>query len=113
MFRRLMSYVFVALLFASASPAFAAGWSQPLNIDRLMTEGTTDLIVIYTTGGAEYTTGCTIDAWIFEADTDHRRNRVYSTLLAAFAGGKQVSLWYTDTCASWSFHNATSVRIHN
>jgi len=111
--RRLLSYVSAAVLFALASPAFSAGWSAPLTVDRLVTEGTTDLIVIYTTGGAEYTTGCVVDAWIFEANTDSRRNRVYSTLLAALAGGKQITLWYTDACGSWSHHNATSVRIYN
>ena len=111
--RKWLSYVSASVLFALASPAFSAGWSQPLTVDRLMTEGTTDLIVVFTTGGSEYTTGCVVDAWIFEANTNDRRNRAYSMILAALAGGKQISLYYADTCGSWSYHKATSIRIHN
>ena len=99
-----------ALVFSSMC-TFAAGWTEPLTVESIFTEGNTDVIVIYTSGGVQNTNGCLANNWIFLTDNDSRRNRAYSTAMAALASGKKVSFWYTDTCATWSFHSATAIKI--
>ncbi len=102
--------IMFAVLFSTS--AFAGGWSNLLTVERVFTEGKTDLIVIYTSGGIQRTDGCIANTWIFEADNESRRNRAYSTAMAAIASGKKISFWYADTCSARNYHGATSIQLH-
>ncbi len=89
----------------------AGGWTEPLTVETVFTEGATDLIVIQSSGGSQSVSGCVINNWIFVADNENRRNRGYSTAMAALASGKKISIWYGDTCAAWSYHSATAIKL--
>jgi hypothetical protein len=91
----------------------AAGWTGELTVSSTFTEGTTDLIIVYTADGSTYASGCTVNAWSFSADTDARRGRAYATVMAALASGKKIKLWYNDTCGTWGYHQATTVMLVN
>lgn len=108
---RLRTLLVTTLLSIFSTNALAVGWSDELTVTQIMTEGNTDIIAIYTEGGSSYTTGCLVDKWIFLADNEDRRNRAFSVVLAAIASGKKITLWYSDTCTSWSYHGATSIRL--
>ena len=103
--------IFAALLFAG-NFSHAAGWTPALTVTEAFTENS-DLIVIYTSDGGGYTSGCAANSWIFVADNDARRGRAYATVLAAIATGKKLQFWYADSCAVWGFHQATSVKLVN
>lgn len=89
----------------------AAGWSADMTVTSAFTEATTDLIVIYTSGGGSYTAGCAANAWIFTATTDARRARGYSTIMAALVSGQKLRVWFTDACSTWGYHEATVVML--
>lgn len=108
MFKRSL---FGLLFIVISSSSYAEGWSGELIVDQVITEGKTDLIVIYTSGGDVYTSGCLANKWSFTADNEDRRGRAYSTAMTALASGKKIKLWYTDTCGSWSYHEATSIML--
>lgn len=93
-----------------AGTAHAGGWTDPMTISRVFTENT-DNIVIYTVEGAIYTPGCVGASYIFRASNDAQRSRAYATLLAAITTGQKVQLWYTESCATWSFHDVTAVML--
>ena len=91
-----------------------AGWTDPLTVEKIMTEGKSDLIIIVTSGGApSYSSGCIANNWIIDSDNDSRRGRVYSTAMAALLAGKKITLWYADTCSSWNYHGATAIQLSN
>lgn len=100
-----------------SSFTYAQGWSGELTVESVMTEGLTDLVIIKTSAvsvdevNKQYTAGCLANNWIFTADASDRRNRAYSTAMAALASGKKINLWFTDKCTSWSFHEATSIQM--
>lgn len=104
---------FLLSLFILSSACQADGWTGELSVASAFTEAKTDLLVVYTSGGSGYTPGCSVNAWIFTADTAARGNRGYATVLAALATGKKIKFWYRDSCAIWSFHEATSVMLVN
>lgn len=91
-------------------PANAAGWTEPLTITQAFVEDS-DLVVIYTSGGIQSTSGCAANAWIFVAATDERRARAWATILSAQMGGRKIKFWVTDTCAAWDYHKATAVML--
>jgi hypothetical protein len=106
-----MKKILLATILALASTAAtAAGWSDPLTVEYGFVENT-DLVVIYTTGGGTYASGCTPNAWIFRADSDARRGRAWATVLTALTTGQKIRLWYNDTCGTWSYHDATSIML--
>ena len=100
-----------ALFLMMAGNLQAAGWSAPLTIDRSFTENS-DFIVIYTLEAGVYTPGCSANAWIFVANSDARRGRAWSTILASQATGQKVQLWFTDQCTTWSYHEASAIMLH-
>jgi hypothetical protein len=108
-----MRIVLSVLLLLTCAVCRAAGWTPDLTVNSAFTEGNTDLLVVYTSNGTVYTSGCSANAWTFNADTDARRSRAYATILSALASGKKLRFWYSDTCGPWSYHNATSVMIVN
>lgn len=101
--------IFAASLLISTA-ANAAGWSDPLTIEELWTEGSSDMIGVSTSGGSQYSTNCLANAWLVSANTDSRRDRIYSALLAAQAANKKVRIWYSDNCTSWNFHEAQNIK---
>lgn len=108
-----MKNIIVAtILMLCCQAVMAAGWSGDLTVTATFTEDS-DLIVIATSGGGVYTSGCAANAWIFTTTTDARRARAYATILAALAAGKTIKLWYTDACTTWGYHEAKSVQILN
>ena len=102
--------IFAASLLISTA-ANAAGWSDPLTIEELWTEGSSDIIGVSTSGGSQYSSNCLANYWLIKANTDNRRDRVYSTLMAAQMAGKKVRIWYSDNCTSWNYHEGTVVKI--
>lgn len=100
----------ILLLFCQA--VTASGWTGDLTVTSAFTEDS-DNIVIATSGGGVYTSGCTANAWVFAASSDPRRAREYATVLAAIAAGKSIRFWFTDTCGIWGYHQAFSVMIVN
>ena len=98
------------VLLVSSISCNAAGWTSPLTVARAFTEDS-DIIVVYTEEGGQYTPGCTINAWIFRASTDARRGRAWATILTALGTGQKIMFWFNDTCSAWSFHDATSVML--
>ena len=95
-----------------SSYGFSNGWSPALTVESIFTEGATDTVSITTSGGAVYSTGCIANKWIFMADSEDRRNRAFSLVMAALASGKKVSFWYSSsTCAAWNYHQGTSVKL--
>jgi hypothetical protein len=91
----------------------ASGWTGELNITSAFTEGKTDWLIVYTSNGGAYASGCSVNNWVFSFDTSARGARAYATILAAMASGKKVKFWYSDTCGVWSYHEATSVMLVN
>jgi hypothetical protein len=106
----LRSFILAAAVLIS-SPGYAAGWSGDLTVTSSFVEGTSDLIAVFTDGGSAYTSGCLANNWLITTTTDARRARVYATIMTALATGQKIRLWYTDTCATWSYHEATSVML--
>lgn len=106
------AWLLVGLLLISSASA-AGGWTEPLTVTGTFTEGSTDYLVVYTAEGSVYASGCSANAWIFQADSDPRRSRAYATALAALVSGKKIRLWYGDSCAAWSYHSATAVWLVN
>jgi hypothetical protein len=100
-------------LVALSTQSYAAGWSADLTVSNAFVEGNNDLIVIYTSNGATYTSGCLVNSWIFIADTDARRSRAYATIVAALTSGKKIRFWYGDSCSVWDYHSASSVMLVN
>ena len=80
------SVLFVALLLMSGLGR-AAGWTNDLTASYSFVEGSTDLVVIGTSDGVVNTPGSVLNAWMFIADSEIRRNRAYSTILTAIAAG--------------------------
>ncbi|GLQ72198.1 hypothetical protein [Vibrio penaeicida] len=107
MFKKLLC----ASLFVLSASSFAQGWTEPLTVESVFTEGKTDLIVIQTSGGSVYTNSCVANKWMFKSDTDARRGRAYSTAMSALVSGNKIKLWFTDSCESWSYHGATSIML--
>jgi hypothetical protein len=103
----------IALVALSTQKGYAAGWSADLTVVNAFVEGNTDLIVVSTSNGASYTSGCTVNSWIFVADTDARRSRAYATIVAALTSGKKIRFWYGDSCSTWNYHSASSVMLVN
>jgi len=89
----------------------AAAWTGELTVASAFTEGKSDFVVLYTSDGSSYTAGCSVNNWIFTADTETRRNRAYATIMAALVSGQKIKLWVTDSCAAWQYHEATSVML--
>lgn len=106
--KRLLAFLALA---AFGAPSFASGWTSDLTVTSVFVEATSDLVVIYTSGGSAYTSGCTTNLWIFTGTTDARRGRALSVALSALTTGKQIRMWYTDSCANWSYHEATALMI--
>jgi hypothetical protein len=104
-------WVLLVALSISSGQAQAAGWTAPLTVSHAFTEES-DLIVVYTTDGlGQWTPGCSAHTWIFRASTDARRGRAWATVLAALASGQKIAFWYTDSCGTWGYHNATSIML--
>jgi len=99
----------LGLLFGS-SFVYAAGWTPPLTVTRAFTEES-DLVVVYTSDGGQYTPGCSVNAWILTMSTDARRGRAWVAILASLATGQKVMFWYNDTCSTWNYHGAMSVML--
>jgi hypothetical protein len=89
----------------------AAGWTGRIKVVAVFTEATTDMVVFYTTGGSVYAPGCVANDWIFTGTTDARLARGYAALLSALHTGADVQVWFSDTCATWAYHNATSIQV--
>jgi hypothetical protein len=102
-----------ALLVCAAGTSQAGGWTGELTVVSVFTEATTDVIVVYTSGGQVYAPGCAANAWVFPASTTARASRGYATLLAAVATGKKIKFWFSDTCGIWGYHDGTSVMLIN
>ncbi|WP_206434881.1 hypothetical protein [Sphingomonas koreensis] len=101
------------ILFASvlgSSPAYAEGWTGDLTIHMAFTEDS-DLLVVSTTDGNQYATGCGVNQWIVHAATEERRSRAWATILTAIGTGKKIRFWFKDTCSNWSYHSASAVMI--
>lgn len=107
-----MKHLFLAVLaVAAVTEANAGGWTGDLTVISAFTEGHTDLVIAYTTGGATYTAGCAANSWALVADSDARRGRAYATLLTALATGQKVRFWYADSCPIWGYHGMTTVML--
>lgn len=104
-------YILTFSLFLAPALSDAAGWSAPLTVNNVETEGNSDVLIVYTSGGDNYTPGCTTNNWILSGDSEARRNRMYSTAMTALVSGKKLQFWYGDTCSHWSYHNATAVML--
>jgi len=103
--------IFVISLILISGVCNAAEWSSELVVEKVFTEGKSDIVVIYTSGQSRLTDGCSVNNWSFTADTESRRNRAYSTLMSALLSGKTILLWRTDSCAEWEYHEATAVML--
>jgi len=107
----LKSLITSTLLFA-AGATHAAGWSEPLTVDRAFTENS-DAIVIYTSGGnGAYSAGCVTHHWVFTANSETRRGRAWASILLALSTGQKVQFWFTDSCAVYSFHDSAAIMLH-
>ncbi|MFL0805491.1 MAG: DUF5992 family protein [Agarilytica sp.] len=103
---------FGTVLWLASMGSYSATWSPGVTVESTFTEGSTDVIGISTSGGGQLTEGCLADRWIFVADSEERRGRAFSVILAAAASGKKISLWYdTENCSSWSYLKATSIKF--
>ncbi len=111
--------ILLGLLVLSGA-ATAQGWTDELFVDGVLTEGTSDMIIISVKGvlpendNKRYTTDCSANGeWIFKdtSSAGDRKNRAYSTAMAAFMSGSKIKLWYTDECDAWSYHQATAIKL--
>ena len=108
--------VFISSIFLS-SFALGAGWAGDFEVTGVMSEGTSDLVIISVDAvnplnDKEYTSGCTVNGeWIFKADDPDKINRAYSTAMTALVSGKYIRLWFTDDCGAWSYHQATAIKL--
>lgn len=104
--------IFAAGLFLLSGKCFSGAWTDPIEVDSVFTEGTTDVLAISTSDSTQLTDGCLANRWIFVADNEQRRGRGFSILMAAIASGKKVSFWYdSDSCSSWNYHKVTSIKF--
>jgi len=97
-------------LLLGTSMADAAGWTPPLTVSRAFTEES-DLVVVYTSDGGQYSPGCSVNTWILTMSTDARRGRAWAAILTALASGQNVMFWYNDSCSAWNYHGAMSVML--
>lgn len=105
-------YMVGLIAFLIPLSSYSATWSPALTVESTFTEGSTDAVGISTSGGGQLTGGCVADKWLFVADSEARRSRAFSVIIAAVASGKKVSFWYdTENCASWNYHKATSIKF--
>jgi hypothetical protein len=101
----------VLALMLAMETASASGWTPPTTIVSAYVEDN-DLVIVQTDNQTTFTAGCTGGAWVFKLpSTDARRARVWATILTAIASGKQISFWYSDTCAILNYHEFVSVKI--
>ena len=83
-----------------------------MQVEYVMVYGAKDDIIVRTTGGTEYVAGCSVNHWSIEADTEERRNRMYSTLLAAAIAGQSIRIWYDSTgCGPFQYHVGNVLRV--
>jgi hypothetical protein len=100
------------LLLLTAGSSQAAGWSELLTVEKAFTENS-DAIVIYTSGGnGAYSSGCVTHHWVFTASSETRRARAWATILTALTTGQKLQLWFTDSCAVYSFHDSSALMLH-
>jgi hypothetical protein len=105
--------IFLTALF-STGLVLASGWTGDYTVDKVMTEGTSTLVIIGVTTKEEKVSGCSKNGqWIFKADDADKRNRAYSTAMAALVSGKSIQLWFSDTCGAWDYHQATGIQLIN
>ena len=98
------------ILSSSMAVQSASVWSENLTIESIFTEDS-NLIVVNTSGGVEYTEGCKVNRWVFVSENEHRMNRVYSTLLAALASERPIKIYNRDECGNWNYHSIFAVQI--
>jgi hypothetical protein len=105
------TFMTLIVLLSLSGRCWADGWTPELTVTSAFTEDS-DIIVVYTSDGGTYAPGCSANSWIFSITaSDARRSRVWATLLTAIATGQKLSFWYTNACATWSYHNFTSIKI--
>ncbi len=110
--RRLATAVSIFIA-ATAGPSSAAGWTDPIAITDVATESVMDPVYFTVDNTTPYIPGCLPGSWMINQTTDARQQRFYAALLTAFSTGRKIRLWYTDTCASWGYSQATAVRVVN
>jgi hypothetical protein len=100
--------------FSNPTTALAGGWTADLTVTSVNTEASSDLIYWTVSPTVSYAAGCDATNWmmVLPSNSD-RSSRFYSTLMTALATGKKVRLWYADTCNTWNYHGATSIKIVN
>ena len=106
-----MKKIVLILILSFPRLALAGGWTDSLEIEKIQVYGSSDMILVYTKGGSVYTQGCEANRWQITATDAEGRNRVYSTLLAAYMSKQKVAFWYGDTCGLWSYHTSNIINI--
>jgi hypothetical protein len=107
---KLKNVIATPVLLLAGAVTHAAGWTPPLTVERAFTEES-DLLIVYTSGGTEYTSGCAANAWSINVSSETRRSRAWATILAALTTGQKIQFWYRDYCGVWNYHDATSVML--
>ena len=99
-----------AVSIALSSVAMAGGWTPPLTIASAFVEDS-NLVIVYTSDGAQFTPGCVVNSWSFSTTTEERRGRAWATILSALMSKKKVRFWYADVCDVWNYHNVKSIMV--
>ena len=96
-----------------ANVTMAAGWSDDLTVTSISAYGDSDIIYVYTTGGASYVSGCTVNRWSITASTDARREKMLSLITTAMAAGITIRFKWEDACGASNYHETSSLRLYN
>lgn len=106
--KKIISVFICSFLYANS--ALGLAWtSEYLMIESMVVEQ--NHILVYTTGGGVYATGCLANNWFITGSDDAELNRLLSTLMTAMASKKKIKFWYEDDCGSWDYHKSSSVKI--
>ena len=102
---------FIALLTISLpGSAMADGWTGELTVVSAFVEDS-DNIVVTTTDGSEYASGCYVNQWTIVMSNEDRRGRAWATILTALTAGRKVAFWYRSTCGNFNYHVASAVSL--
>ena len=115
MLKNILGVVLLSTMWMVVVPTMnvmAEGYSNALVVEDIIAYGGSNMLVVSTSGGSVYTTGCVANSWVITSSDTQLLDRVYSTLLTAMTTNRKIKFWYKDVCGAWNYHVSENVRIY-